>query len=167
MAGHVDVRAVARAPVERVWALAIDPEQWARAGHPVGTVERRGERMRFRVATGVVERVPDPRHRTVFSRRIDSNEFLYCHLWFGHEEVADGTELRCVVDFEMSPSAIAGDAEMEVAIERALRANLAATARLAEGPAADGPGPSPLAGEEVRPRTGGRVASKRQRRAAD
>jgi len=35
----------------------------------------------------------------------------------------------------MSPSAIAGDAEMQAAIERALRANLTATARLAEGPA--------------------------------
>jgi len=135
MAGHVDVRVVARAPLERVWAVATDPEQWARAGHPAAPVERRGDRMRFRVATGVVERVDDPRHRTVFSRRIDSNEFVYCHLWFGHEEVADGTELRCVADFEMSPSASAGDAEMEAAMDRALRANLAATARLAEGPA--------------------------------
>jgi hypothetical protein len=132
MAGHVDVRVVARAPLERVWALATDPGQWARAGHPAGTVERRGDRMRFRVATGVVERVDDSRHRTVYSRRIDSSEFVYCHLWFGHEEVAAGTELRCVADFEMSPSAIAGDAEMEAVIERALRANLAATARLAE-----------------------------------
>ena len=132
MAGHVDVRVVARAPLERVWAMATDPEQWARAGHPVGAVERRGDRMRFRVATGVVERVADPRHRTVFSRRVDSDEFVYCHLWFGHQEVAGGTELRCVADFEMSPSAIAGDAEMEAVIERALRANLAATARLAE-----------------------------------
>ena len=133
MAGHVDVRVVARAPVERVWAMATDPEQWARAGHPVGSVERRGDRMRFRVATGVVERVADPRHLTVFSRRVDSDEFVYCHLWFGHEEVADGTELRCVADFEMSPSAVAGDAEMEAVIERALLANLAATARVAEG----------------------------------
>jgi len=133
MAGHVDVRVVARAPVERVWAMATDPEQWARAGHPVGSVERRGDRMRFRVATGVVERVADPRHLTVFSRRVDSDEFVYCHLWFGHEEVADGTELRCVADFEMSPSAVAGDVEMEAVMERALLANLAATARVAEG----------------------------------
>lgn len=132
MAGHVDVRVVARAPLERVWAVATDPEQWALAGHPVVSAERRGDRLRFRVATGVVERVEDARRRTVFSRRIDSTEFVYCHLWFGHEEVAGGTELRCVADFEMSRSAAAGDAEMEAAIERALRANLAATARLAE-----------------------------------
>jgi hypothetical protein len=135
MAGHVDVRVVARAPLDRVWAVATNPEQWARAGHGVSRVERRGDRLRFRVATGVVERVEDARLRTVFSRRIDSGEFVYCHLWFGHEEVADGTELRCVADFEMSPSAHAGDAEMEAAIGRALRANLAATARLAEEPA--------------------------------
>jgi hypothetical protein len=132
MSGHVDVRVVARAPLERVWAASTDPEQWARAGHPVGAVERRGDRIRFRVATAVVERVDDPRHRTVFSRRLDSDEFVYCHLWFGHEEVPDGTELRCVADFEMSPSAVAGDAEMEAAIEAALRANLTATARLAQ-----------------------------------
>jgi hypothetical protein len=132
MAGHVDVRVVARAPVERVWAVATDPAQWARAGHPVRDVERRGDRMRFRVATGLVERVEDARHRTVYSRRLESDEFVYCHLWFAHEEVADGTELRCVADFEMAPGAAAGDAAMEVVMGRALRVNLAATARLAE-----------------------------------
>jgi hypothetical protein len=135
MAGHVDVRVVARAPVERVWAVATDPAQWARAGHPVRDVERRGDRLRFRAATGLVERVEDVRHRTVYSRRIDSDEFVYCHLWFGHEEVADGTELRCVADFETAPGA-AGDAETEAVMTRTLRANLSATASLAELPSA-------------------------------
>jgi hypothetical protein len=132
MAGHVDVRVVVRAPLERVWAASTDPEQWARAGHPVRNVQRRGDRLRFRVAAGgVVERVEDAGRRTVYSRRLDT-EFVYCHVWFGHEEVADGTELRCVADFETSPWAMATDTEMEAVVRRALRANLAATARLAE-----------------------------------
>ena len=134
MAGHVDVRVVARAPLERVWAAAIDPTEWARAGHPVGGADRRGDRLRFRVGTDLVERAEDARHRTVYSRRIDSDEFAYCHLWFGHEEVAEGTELRCVADFEMAPSSAVCDAQMETVMGRALRANLAATARLAEQP---------------------------------
>jgi hypothetical protein len=132
MAGHVDVRVVARAPLERVWAVATDPAEWARAGHPVRDVERRGDRLRFGAGTGLVERVEDVRHRTVYSRRVDPGEFLYCHLWFGHEEVADGTELRCVADFETAPGGAGGDPEMEAVLFRALRANLAATARLAE-----------------------------------
>ena len=101
-------------------------------GRPLGHAERRGDRVRFRAPTGLVERVEDARHRTVYSRRPDSDEFAYCHLWFGHEPVADGTELRCVADFEMAPSAAVGDAEMEAVVRQALRANLAATARLAE-----------------------------------
>lgn len=134
MAGHADVRAVARAPLERVWAVASDPAEWARAGHAVRDVERRGDRLRFRPAAGggLVERVEDPRHHTAFSRRIGSDAFLYCHLWFGHEETADGTELRVVADFEMTPGAGTSDAEMEGLMTRALRANLEATARLAE-----------------------------------
>jgi hypothetical protein len=134
MAGHVDVRALARAPLERVWAVATDPAEWARAGHPVRDVERSGHRLRFRPAAGggLVERVEDPGRHTVFSRRLGSDEFVYCHLWFGHEEVAHGTELRVVADFEMAPGAAAGDAETEVIMTRALRTNLAATARQAE-----------------------------------
>jgi hypothetical protein len=134
MAGHVDVRAVARAPLERVWAVATDPAEWARAGHPVSEVERRGDRLRFRTAAGggIVERIEDPGGHTVYSRRIGSDEFRYCHLWFGHEEVADGTELRVVADFEVAPGVATGDAEVEEVMAQALRANLAATARLAE-----------------------------------
>jgi hypothetical protein len=134
MAGHVDVRVVARAPLERVWTASTDPEEWARAGHPVRDVERLGDRLRFRVATGgLVERVEDPDLRTVYSRRLDA-EFIYCHVWFGHEEVPGGTEVRCIADFETAPWAMATDTEMEAVIRRALRANLAATARLAELP---------------------------------
>jgi polyketide cyclase/dehydrase/lipid transport protein len=132
MAGHVDVRVVARAPLDQVWAVATDPAAWARAGHPVTDLERRGDRLRFRVGSDLVERVEDARHRTVASRRLGSDQFVYCHLWFGHEPVADGTELRCVADFEMAPGAVAGDAEMEAVLARTLRGNLEATARLAE-----------------------------------
>ncbi|HYW25247.1 MAG TPA: SRPBCC family protein [Terriglobales bacterium] len=134
MAGHVDVRVVARAPLNRVWTASTDPEEWARAGHPVRDVERRGDRLRFRVsAGGLVERVQNLEQRTVYSRRLDA-EFIYCHVWFGHEEVPGGTEVRCVADFETAPWAMATDTEMEAVIRRALRANLAATARLAELP---------------------------------
>jgi hypothetical protein len=134
MAGHVDVRVVARAPVERVWAASTDPEQWAQAGHPVQDIRRHGDRLRFRVSPGgLVERVEDEIHRTVYSRRLDK-DFVYCHVWFGHEEVPDGTEIRCVADFETAPWAMATDTEMEAVIRRALKANLAATARMAELP---------------------------------
>jgi hypothetical protein len=146
MAGHVDVRVLARAPLERVWAAANDPAEWAAAGHPVHDLERDGRRLSFRVVTPpdalgrswtyLVERLADEGRRTVYSRRLGSADFAYSHVWYGFEPAPGGTEIRCVVDFEMAAGAAASDAEMESVMGRAMSQNLAATARRAERRAA-------------------------------
>jgi hypothetical protein len=145
MAGHVDLRVIALAPLERVWAVANDPVEWARAGHAVQELVDLGDRLRFRVTmpgdegssawTYVVERVMDVERRTVYSRWLEIDHFTYTHLWFSYEPVEQGTEIRCVVDFEMAPESLVQDREMEAAMVLALGRNLAASARLAEASA--------------------------------
>jgi predicted ester cyclase len=142
VAGHVDVRQLVRAPRAAVWALANDPAGWGAAGHPVQDLERIGDRVRFRVTTPpsqqgqswtyTVERTADEAARTVYSRRLGSPDFRYCHVWFAYEDRDGATEMRCVLDFEMTPASRLGDAEMAAVMERGLRQNMAATARVIE-----------------------------------
>jgi predicted ester cyclase len=142
VAAHVDVRQVVEAPPEAVWRAANDPSGWSSAGHPVQDLERVGDRVRFRVTTPptpqgqswtyTVERAPDEAARTVYSRRIGSPDFRYCHVWFAYEPLGEATEMRCVLDFEMTPASRLGDEEMAAVMERGLRANMAATARAIE-----------------------------------
>jgi hypothetical protein len=131
----------ARAPLDRVWAIGNDPAEWARAGHAAEELVELGDRLRFRVTaprgdghawTYRVERVLDVERRTVFSRWLDADHVAYCHLWFSYEPVEHGTEIRCVVDFEMAPGGPVGDREMEAAMVLALGRNLAASARLCD-----------------------------------
>jgi hypothetical protein len=150
MSGHVDIRALVAAPLDTVWDAANDPAVWRGAGHPVDDLIHDGDRVRFRVATAPdaagrrfsyqVERTADRSARTVYSRRFDSPEFRYSHVWFGYRQLAEGTEMRCVVDFEMRPEATLGDGEMAVVMERALARNLQETARRIEGAQSEGNG---------------------------
>jgi hypothetical protein len=68
----------------------------------------------------------------VFSRRYDSEDFLYSTQWFGYEEVAGGTEMRCVADFQTTGRGGVGDAEMGEIMTAAMSANLIQLARVAE-----------------------------------
>jgi aromatase len=143
VAGHVDVRTLVDAPLAAVWAAANDPAEWAGAGHPVRDVTGGGDRIRFSVTTPPdeqgrsfsydVERTADERSGTVYSRRIGSPDFRYSHVWFRYAEAGPVTEVRCVVDFEMTDEAPLGDAEMAELMARGLRRNLTETARRIEG----------------------------------
>jgi aromatase len=143
VAGHIDVRTVVVAPPDVVWAAANDPAEWAGAGHPVHDLAVDGGRVVFTVTTPpdehgrswsyAVERVVDEAARTVYSRRYRSPDFRYGHVWFAYSPVAAGTEVRCVVDFEMTAAAALTDAEMAALMERGLRRNLTETARRIEG----------------------------------
>jgi aromatase len=150
MSGHVDVCAEVAVPVEKVWAAANDPGVWAGAGHPVEDLSADGLRSVFRVVTPPdpagrsfsyrVERIADPAARTVFSRRFDSDEFLYSHVWFAYRWINGKTEMRCVVDFEMRPGAALDDTEMTAVMTRGLARNLQQTARRIEGADREAPG---------------------------
>lgn len=143
MAAHVDVRTLVAAPLDMVWAAANDPAGWAGAGHPVRDLTVEDDRVRFAVTTPPdergrsfsysVERSPNQAARTVYSRRFGSADFRYSHVWFAYSAAGTATEVRCVVDFEMTAEASLGDAEMAALMERGLRRNLTETARRIEG----------------------------------
>jgi len=147
MAGHVDIRMTVKAPLQAVWKAANDPSGWAAAGHPVQDLEEITDGIRFRViapakpdggADGgvlsfVVERYPDEERKTVYSRRLGSADFRYSHVWFAYAPTAEGTEMRCVVDFEMTAEAGQTDQCLAAIMESQMRRNMAATARLIEG----------------------------------
>lgn len=136
--GHVDIRMTVKAPVEPVWAAANDPVQWAAAGHGVHDVYEIREGIRFRVtapagADGstisfLVERYPDQERKTVFSRRLQSDRFRYSHVWFAYTPTSEGTEMRCVVDFEGTSGSTAADQQLASLMERQMRRNMAAIA---------------------------------------
>jgi predicted ester cyclase len=159
MAGHVDVSVIATAPVPVVWAVATDPAQWAAGGHPARGFRAADGRARFEVSTPpdaagrswdfTVERVEDPVAHTVYSRRLDSPDFRYSHTWFAYTEVPGGTELRCVVDFEMEPGAVLGDAAMAAVMQAAVRTNMTKTAEQAVLAAQEGTKMSATARELV------------------
>lgn len=137
MAGHVDVRLVARAPLGAVWRVATDPAAWAAAGHPVQDLERVDGRMRFSVAAPDlpphrVERVEDETARTVYSRRFGTPALRYCHVWFSCQALDEGTEMRAVADFETEPASRLDDAGLAETMRLGMLGNMAATARLAE-----------------------------------
>jgi len=142
VAGHIEVVVPVAAPLDVVWAVANDPAAWSGTGHPVRDLVTTGDTSRFRVVTGpdaagrswsyTVERIVDEPARTVFSRRIGSPDFRYGHVWFGYASAGEGTEMRCVVDFETTPRASVGDAEMAALMEQGMRRNMTEIARMAE-----------------------------------
>lgn len=142
MSGHVDIRVTVAAPLAAVWADANDPARWAAAGHPVTDVSDIAGRTRFRVTTPpdregrtfayTVERTADEAAKTVYSRRFDSSDFRYGHVWFAYTATEAGTEMRCVVDFEMTAAAQVTDADMAALMENGMRRNMIETARQIE-----------------------------------
>ncbi len=140
VAGHVDVRRTAPAPLDTVWRVANDPAVWAAGGHPVRNLRRCDGRTLFDVTTPPdgagrswtfsVERVEDEASRTVYSRRIGTSQFRYSHTLFSYTPVDGGTEMRCVVDFEMSADAGVTDAAVAESMRHAIHRNMGRVADL-------------------------------------
>jgi hypothetical protein len=141
MAAHVDVRVIVRADPEVVWRHAINPAAWGAAGHPVQNLAGTGDVSTFSVTTPPdergrswhyqVERVVDEPSRTVYSRRF-GGDFRYGHVWYAYTPAPAGTEMRCVVDFELTAGAGITDEEMADVMARAMQKNMTATARQIE-----------------------------------
>jgi aromatase len=139
MSGHTDNEIVIDAPVDTVWAEANDLAQWpvlfAEEYERVEVLDDSGGRVTFRITTKaqedgrqyswVSERVPDPEHRRVVARRIETGPFLYMHIVHEYLPVGDGTRLRWVQDFEMRPGAPFTDQQMAARINHGSAQNLA------------------------------------------
>ncbi|HEY4020389.1 MAG TPA: SRPBCC family protein [Pseudonocardiaceae bacterium] len=125
MAGHTDNSVVIDAPLDLVWDMTNDIENWTElfSEYAESTVlERDNGRIRFRLAlhpddNGVVwswvsERIPDEQTYTVRSQRVDTGNFKYMWLYWEYSKENDGVRMRWVQDFELKPGLPMDDGAM-------------------------------------------------------
>ena len=125
MSGHTDNAIVINAPMDVVWDITNDVENWSSLFSEYSIseiIEQRGETVRFRLAlhpdeNGIVwswvsERTTDPESRTVRSARVETGVFKYMSLFWEYTQEADGVRMRWVQDFEMKPIAPINDEQM-------------------------------------------------------
>ncbi|HXG12483.1 MAG TPA: SRPBCC family protein [Gemmataceae bacterium] len=138
MPAHTDNSIIINAPLDVVWQITNDVENWPNlfTEYAEATVlERRGNTIRFRLTTHpdennkvwswVSERTIDPATHTVKAHRIETGPFQYMNIAWYYEEVEGGTKMRWVQDFAMKPDAPANDQQAEDYINRNTKKQMA------------------------------------------
>jgi aromatase len=131
MSGHTDNTVVIAAPLDLVWQITNDLENWPRLFSEYSSVEvmdRTGDRTRFRLTmhpdehgqvwSWVSERETDREAMTVRAHRVEPGPFEYMDIRWEYEEVPQGTSMRWIQDFAMKPTAPVDDAAMTERIDR-------------------------------------------------
>ncbi|MDQ2815650.1 MAG: hypothetical protein M3Z75_28360 [Actinomycetota bacterium] len=151
MAGHIDVRVKISAPLEVTWRIAAEAENPDASagtgdrhapGHEVIAWDPENNRITYRITTApdhnghswsyCAERNTDVANKTAHARRWGNENFAYSYAFWQYTGSAEASEIRCVADFEMTPSAPLSDQQMEVFMERGTRRAMESTARAAE-----------------------------------
>jgi aromatase len=125
---HTDNSVVINAPLEMVWTMMNDVENWPNLFSEYASAEilkREGNTIEFRLTTHpdpeydgqvwswVSERTVDPETHTTKSRRIETGPFEYMNIEWYFEPADSGTRMRWVQDFSMKPTAPADDETAE------------------------------------------------------
>ena len=126
MPGHTENEITIAAPLDLVWDMTNDLENWPQLFSEyaaVEVIEREGQKTTFRLTmhpddngkvwSWVSERVADPVAHSSKSRRIETGPFEYMNIEWYFEEAKDGTRMRWVQDFSMKPGAPANDEQAE------------------------------------------------------
>lgn len=129
MAAHTENEIVIAAPLALVWERTNDVANWPNLFTEYATaeiLERRGDTIRFRLTmhpdeqgkvwSWVSERTADAATRTVTAHRVETGPFEYMNIQWFYEDVAGGTRMRWVQDFQMKPTAPLDDAGMAARI---------------------------------------------------
>jgi aromatase len=125
MAGHSDNSIVINAPLDLVWEVTNDVENWPNLFTEYATaeiLERHGNSVVFRLTmhpdengkvwSWVSERTPDPETHTVKAHRVETGPFEYMNIEWTYEPADGGTKMRWVQDFQMKPQAPINDEQM-------------------------------------------------------
>jgi len=131
MSGHTDNTIVIAAPVDLVWDITNDLENWPQLFSEYAAVEvldRAGELTRFRLTmhpdengqiwSWVSERETDRDALAVRARRVEPGPFEYMDIRWEYEDLAHGTGMRWIQDFAMKPTAPVDDDFMTDRINR-------------------------------------------------
>ncbi|GGX65398.1 SRPBCC family protein [Streptomyces fructofermentans] len=138
MAGHTENSITVDAPLDLVWDITNDIENWPELFSEYASVEvlrREGDTTTFRLTmhpdengkvwSWVSERTPDRVARTVRARRVETGPFAHMDIFWEYVELPGGTRMRWVQDFAMKPDAPVDDAWMTDNINRNSRTQLA------------------------------------------
>ncbi|TPQ17111.1 SRPBCC family protein [Streptomyces sporangiiformans] len=138
MAGHTENAITIAAPMDLVWDMTNDLENWPRLFSEYAAVEvlsRDGNATTFRLTmhpddngkvwSWVSERVMDRDTLSVRARRVEPGPFEYMNIRWEYEETADGTRMVWTQDFAMKPDAPVDDAGMTDMINRNSRVQMA------------------------------------------
>ena len=131
MPGHTDNEIHIAAPVDLVWDITNDLENWPQLFSEYASVEvlkREGESTTFRLTmhpdqdgkvwSWVSERRTDRPALAVQAKRIEPGPFQFMDIRWEYGEVPGGTKMRWIQDFAMRPDAPVDDAAMTDHINR-------------------------------------------------
>ncbi|MET8327811.1 SRPBCC family protein [Streptomyces sp. NPDC005181] len=137
MSGHTENEITIAAPLDLVWDVTNDLENWPRLFSEYASVdvlERDGETTKFRLTmhpdendkvwSWVSERTTDRAARTVVARRVEPGPFQHMNIRWVYSEVPGGTKLHWEQDFAMRPDAPVDDAWMTDNINRNSRVQM-------------------------------------------
>ncbi|MFJ1969660.1 SRPBCC family protein [Streptomyces sp. NPDC087903] len=138
MAGHTENSITVDAPLDLVWDMTNDIENWPQLFTEYASLEvlsREGDSTTFRLTmhpddngkvwSWVSERTVDRRNRTVRARRVETGPFAHMNIVWEYTQLPDGVRMRWVQDFAMKPDAPVDDAWMTDNINRNSRTQMA------------------------------------------
>lgn len=138
MAGHTENEITIAAPLDLVWDMTNDIQNWPRLFSEYSSVEvldRDGHRTTFRLTmypddegrvwSWVSERVADRTTRTVWAHRVETGPFEYMKIRWEYTETQHGIRMDWIQDFAMKPDAPVDDAAMTEIINRNSRKQMA------------------------------------------
>jgi aromatase len=153
MAAHTDNHIIINAPLDLVWQIANDVDNWPNLFIEYAKaeiIERKGNTVTFRLTTfpdkehnntvwsWVSERTVDPQTHTVKAHRIETGPFQYMNIQWFFEPADGGTKMRWVQDFSMKPTAPANDEQAEQYINNNTKTQMAVIKERIEKRAAGG-----------------------------
>ncbi|MFJ7246926.1 SRPBCC family protein [Kitasatospora sp. NPDC098652] len=122
MPGHTDNEIVINAPLDLVWEMTNDLENWPDLFSEYASVEvleRDGDRVQFRLTmhpdengqvwSWVSERTTDRSSLEVNARRVEPGPFEFMEIRWEYAEVPASTRMRWIQDFAMKPTAPVDD----------------------------------------------------------
>jgi aromatase len=129
--GHTENKIVINAPIDLVWDVTNDIENWPSLFSEYASVEvleRENDRTMFRLTmhpdengtvwSWISERVVDRKARTVRARRVETGPFQHMDIRWEYTETPQGTLMHWTQDFSMKPDAPVDDAWMTDNINR-------------------------------------------------
>ncbi|MFP8885252.1 SRPBCC family protein [Streptomyces mangrovi] len=138
MAGHTENEIVINAPLDLVWEMTNDIENWPRLFSEYASVEilsRDGDTTTFRLTmhpdengtvwSWVSQRTADRDALTVRAHRVETGPFQYMDIRWEYTQTSEGVRMRWTQDFAMKPDAPVDDTWMTRNINRNSRVQMA------------------------------------------